>query len=33
MGIIVGFIVSKLGRKEIPYDDTGEFNDTDYNEN
>jgi len=27
MGIIVGFIVSKLGRKEIPYDDTGEFKD------
>jgi ammonium transporter Rh len=33
MGIIVGFIVSKLGRKEIPYDDTCEFNDSDYNEN
>ena len=33
MGIIVGFIVSKLGRIEIPYDDTGEFNDSDYNEN
>ena len=33
MGIIVGFIVSKLGRKEKPYDDTGEFNGSDYNEN
>jgi phosphate/sulfate permease len=25
MGIIVGFIASKLGRKEIPYDDKEEF--------
>ena len=25
MGIIVGFIASRLGRKEIPYDDTEEF--------
>jgi len=33
MGIVVGFIVSKLGNKEIPYDDRGEFNDSDYNEN
>ena len=33
MGIVVGFIVSKLGRIEILYDDTGEFNDSDYNEN
>jgi ammonium transporter Rh len=33
MGLIVGFIVSKLGRKEIPYDDTGEFKGSDYNEN
>jgi ammonium transporter Rh len=33
MGIIVGFIVSKLGGKEIPYDDTGEFDDSDCSEN
>jgi ammonium transporter Rh len=33
MGIIVGFIASKLGRKEIPYDDKNEFNDSDCNEN
>ena len=33
MGITVGFIVSKLGRIEIPYDDTGEFKDSEYNEN
>jgi ammonium transporter Rh len=33
MGLIVGFVVSKLGRIEIPYDDTSEFNDADYNEN
>jgi len=25
MGTIVGFIASRLGRKEIPYDDTEEF--------
>jgi len=25
MGIVVGFITSKLGRKETPYDDTEEF--------
>ena len=24
-GIVVGFIVSRLGRKEVPYDDTKEF--------
>jgi hypothetical protein len=33
MGIIVGFIVSKLGKIEIPYDDTSEFKYADYNEN
>jgi hypothetical protein len=25
MGIVVGFIVSRLGRKQTPYDDKDEF--------
>ena len=32
MGVIVGFIVSRIGRKQSPYDDKDEFLDSDDNE-